>query len=367
MMAAPRARGLTLVEALVATALLAVVAVATMPVLSASVRASGTGPGGSREDAGVQSIAAAHRALLARCADLVEAAPERFGIDPDAAGPRVLDPALFAEVPASVRAVWSTGGEAGAEAELSVELLRAASRPRPLPAAWEGDTAIEGEPSDVPAVVPAAVLASTEIRWAMFRLGDATCVRRLELRRRAPRRRAARGGRAARGLTLVETLLAIAVTSMLSVALYSWSTAAVRASAGVERRAAAIATATAVLKMVETDLAVADADGPGRARASGDGSDRRVLVAEDGRLVIDTRSSLEGSRGRVRRQYALDAATGVLWLEDATADGAGVRRPMAERVARWRAWIGGDREELVVELVLDGVSREGRFRCLGRL
>jgi type II secretory pathway component PulJ len=356
MMAAPRARGLTLVEALVATALLAVVAVATMPVLSASVRASGTGPGGSREDAGVQSIAAAHRALLARCADLVEAAPERFGIDPDAAGPRILDQGLFAELPASTRASWSAGGDGGA---LTVELLNAVSLRLGDDAGGASAAAAGDDPSPMQ--------AAGEIRWAMFRLGDATCVRRLELRRRAPRRRAARGGRAARGLTLVETLLAIAVTSMLSVALYSWSTAAVRASAGVERRAAAIATATAVLQMVETDLAVADADGPGRARASGDGSDRRVLVAEDGRLVIDTRSSLEGSRGRVRRQYALDAATGVLWLEDATADGAGVRRPMAERVARWRARIGGDREELVVELELDGVSREGRFRCLGRL
>lgn len=149
---------------------------------------------------------------------------------------------------------------------------------------------------------------------------------------------------------------------MLSVAVFAWSSMAVRVSDGVGARASADATARAVLRAVEVDLA--SFDRPLDAQAAVLPAIERVRSAGDGLLVLATRSSAGEIRGAVERSYRLEPGAGVLATEDVASDGARVRRVLATDVTLWTAALDRQRGEVTVSIAIaNGPEVVGRFAC----
>jgi len=353
-------RAMTLVEAVVATALLAIVAAATLPILTGAARAARASTTGETARHGADDAARVRAA-----ADQVAADPRLLpqGDAVEAVGAMSLDePAAPVEPPSSGELrvpLRDADGRVLEEVSVRFEVLAMTTRDERARVEAPIDPAIDPAIDSSSEAAPAAEV----IRWVAFRLGDATCVRRIAIKRRRPRVRTnARRVRSARGLTLVETLVAIAITSMLSVAVFAWSSMAVRVSDGVGARASADATARAVLRAVEVDLA--SFDRPLDAQAAVLPAIERVRSAGDGLLVLATRSSAGEIRGAVERSYRLEPGAGVLATEDVASDGARVRRVLATDVTLWTAALDRQRGEVTVSIAIaNGPEVVGRFAC----
>jgi type II secretory pathway pseudopilin PulG len=351
---------MTLVEAVVATALLAIVAAATLPILTGAARAARASTTGETARHGADDAARVRAA-----ADQVAADPRLLpqGDAVEAVGAMSLDePAAPVEPPSSGELrvpLRDADGRVLEEVSVRFEVLAMTTRDERARVEAPIDPAIDPAIDSSSEAAPAAEV----IRWVAFRLGDATCVRRIAIKRRRPRVRTnARRVRSARGLTLVETLVAIAITSMLSVAVFAWSSMAVRVSDGVGARASADATARAVLRAVEVDLA--SFDRPLDAQAAVLPAIERVRSAGDGLLVLATRSSAGEIRGAVERSYRLEPGAGVLATEDVASDGARVRRVLATDVTLWTAALDRQRGEVTVSIAIaNGPEVVGRFAC----
>jgi type II secretory pathway pseudopilin PulG len=369
-------RAMTLVEAVVATALLAVVAAATLPILTGAARAAGALATG--EDARTSADDAAR---VRAAADQVAADPRLLTqVDAVEAGGAMSfdEPAAPVELPSSGELrvpLRDADGRVLEEVSVRFEVLAMTTRDESARVKPVIDPAIDPAVDSAVEAAPAAEI----IRWVAFRLGDATAVRRIAIkrgRRRArvrsqdqdhaqaqahPRAHARRFG-PARGLTLVETLLAIAITSMLSVAVFAWSSMAVRVSDGVGARASADAVARAVLRAVEVDLA--SYDRPLDPQAAVVPAIERVRAAGEGVLVLATRSSAGELRGAVERTYRLEPGARVLASDDVAADGARVRRVLATNVTAWTAAFDRQRGEVTVSIAIaNGPEIVGRFAC----
>jgi type II secretory pathway pseudopilin PulG len=355
-------RAMTLVEAVVATALLAIVAAATLPILTGAARAARASTTGETARHGADDAARVRAA-----ADQVAADPRLLpqGDAVEAVGAMSLDePAAPVEPPSSGELrvpLRDADGRVLEEVSVRFEVLAMTTRDERARVEAPIDPAIDPAIDSSIEAAPAAEV----IRWVAFRLGDATCVRRVAIKRRRRRpcvRTNARRVRSARGLTLVETLVAIAITSMLSVAVFAWSSMAVRVSDGVGARASADATARAVLRAVEVDLA--SFDRPLDAQAAVLPAIERVRSAGDGLLVLATRSSAGEIRGAVERSYRLELGAGVLATEDVASDGARVRRVLATDVTLWTAALDRQRGEVTVSIAIaNGPEVVGRFAC----
>jgi type II secretory pathway pseudopilin PulG len=354
-------RAMTLVEAVVATALLAVVAAATLPILTGAARAAGALAAGEGARTSVDDAARVRAA-----ADQVAADPRLLmqvdAVDAGEAGGAMSfdEPAAPVEFPSSGELrvpLRDADGRVLEEVSVRFEVLAMTAR----------DDSARVDPAANPAVDSSveAAPAAELIRWVAFRLGDATCVRRVAAkrgRRRARVRAHARRVRPAHGLTLVETLVAIAITSMLSVAVFAWSSMAVRVSDGVGARASADATARAVLRAVEVDLA--SFDRPLDPQSAALPAIERVRAAGEGVLVLATRSSAGELRGAVERTYRLEPGARVLATEDVAAGGARVRRVLATDVTLWTAAVDRQRGEVTVSIAIaNGTEVVGRFAC----
>lgn len=369
-------RAMTLVEAVVATALLAVVAAATLPILTGAARAAGALATG--EDARTSADDAAR---VRAAADQVAADPRLLTqVDAVEAGGAMSfdEPAAPVELPSSGELrvpLRDADGRVLEEVSVRFEVLAMTTRDESARVKPVIDPAVDSAVDPAVEAAPAAEI----IRWVAFRLGDATAVRRIAIkrgRRRArvrsqdqdhaqaqahPRAHARRFG-PARGLTLVETLLAIAITSMLSVAVFAWSSMAVRVSDGVGARASADAVARAVLRAVEVDLA--SYDRPLDPQAAVVPAIERVRAAGEGVLVLATRSSAGELRGAVERTYRLEPGARVLASDDVAADGARVRRVLATNVTAWTAALDRQRGEVTVSIAIaNGPEIVGRFAC----
>lgn len=369
-------RAMTLVEAVVATALLAVVAAATLPILTGAARAAGALATG--EDARTSADDAAR---VRAAADQVAADPRLLTqVDAVEAGGAMSfdEPAAPVELPSSGELrvpLRDADGRVLEEVSVRFEVLAMTTRDESARVKPVIDPAVDSAVDPAVEAAPAAEI----IRWVAFRLGDATAVRRIAIkrgRRRArvrsqdqdhaqaqahPRAHARRFG-PARGLTLVETLLAIAITSMLSVAVFAWSSMAVRVSDGVGARASADAVARAVLRAVEVDLA--SYDRPLDPQAAVVPAIERVRAAGEGVLVLATRSSAGELRGAVERTYRLEPGARVLASDDVAADGARVRRVLATNVTLWTAALDRQRGEVTVSIAIaNGPEIVGRFAC----
>ena len=212
-------RAMTLVEAVVATALLAIVAAATLPILTGAARAARASTTGETARHGADDAARVRAA-----ADQVAADPRLLpqGDAVEAVGAMSLDePAAPVEPPSSGELrvpLRDADGRVLEEVSVRFEVLAMTTRDERARVEAPIDPAIDPAIDSSSEAAPAAEV----IRWVAFRLGDATCVRRIAIKRRRPRVRTnARRVRSARGLTLVETLVAIAITSMLSVAVFA--------------------------------------------------------------------------------------------------------------------------------------------------
>ncbi|MFO0826733.1 MAG: prepilin-type N-terminal cleavage/methylation domain-containing protein [Phycisphaerales bacterium] len=298
-------RAFSLVEALAATALMALIAAACMPLLRAPRGAPAAPPG---DDLVV---------LVEALADRAAHAPGAFSVDLDSASTTAL------AWPEDLRREADALGVALPAASASVELP-------------EDDGAVRD-------------------RWIVVRCGDATALRwalaperkserskRLGGRKGSAQLRKRRPGRRRRGMTLVETVVAVAITALLATAVAAWTVGAARFAASSSSRESADSALDAIGRLLDDDLASIDAD----ARAARRPGDDRVRV-EDGELVVRTRSSLPDRAGPVTRRYEFDPAARSLVVRDALPDGSSRTATVARDVARWEAAIGSSEESRV--------------------
>lgn len=321
-------RGFSLIEAVVATALLAMVCVACMPLLRSAADATSFASG-PRPD----------RGMLARLADRVAAAPIKFGIDDGTAG--------------EVAILWPEdlrGDPAGHQRDLSDATVTVI---HPAPGEGIGET---GE----------APLA----RWLVLRADGETLTRWCTVARRSEVRRQRRRGRQAQrfssrprraGLTLIETLVALAITSALATAVFAWTATAARVAHASVERASREATVAAVLRGIQDDLLCRDSDAGSR------GVGRRPVSLEGGAIVIRTRAGSPERRGQTLRRYRFDANAGTLEVEESGIERGAptARSTLARSVNRFEVSLSEKGEELVVTIAIGGGEPvERRFDVL---
>jgi type II secretory pathway component PulJ len=310
--------GFSLIEAVIATALLALICVACMPLLRAAADATSFA-GGPRAD----------RVLLARLADRVALAPSEFGIDEGVTG--------------EIAVLWP-------------EELRADAEGRPIEVPEVLLTVIGPSPGEGVGPDGEAPLA----RWLVLRADGETLTRWCTVPRRtdAVRQRRMALGRRTRitrrptriGMTLVETLVALAITSALATALFAWTATAARVAHASVERASREATVEAVLRGIQDDLLCRDSDAGTR------GVGRRPVSLDGGSLVIRTRAGSPERRGPIVRRYRFDASGGTLDVEE-TAIGrsaAVTRSTLARAVDRFDVALSEKGEELTVTIALGG-------------
>ena len=151
------------------------------------------------------------------------------------------------------------------------------------------------------------------------------------------------------GMTLIETLVAIAITSALATAVFAWTSTAARVAHAVSGRASSDATIEAVFRAISDDLLCRDTEPNAR------GAGRRPVVVEGDRLTVRTRSGSPGARGPVVRMYShlpSGNARGELRVADTRPDGAVVESVLARDVTRWGLALDEKGETLTVELAL---------------
>jgi prepilin-type N-terminal cleavage/methylation domain-containing protein len=161
-----------------------------------------------------------------------------------------------------------------------------------------------------------------------------------------------------RGMTLVELLVALAILAALSVAVSSWTVAAVRTSASVSRNLNWERAATAALDAIISDLITGDFS-----------IDAARVDVHDNRLIINTRDT-----GPVEHEYTIDDFR--LIRRSFRVDGSGKRtpsgahtiRPLVGGVTSWTVAIGQNAENeertLVVTLVGPGSLHRARTKAL---
>ena len=167
----------------------------------------------------------------------------------------------------------------------------------------------------------------------------------------------------ARGLTLLESLLALALLSALAVALAGWTSTAVRATEGAPERIRWRSAAEATMRLIEGDLTLGDFP-------PGAGENERVRM-ERGDLILLARGDARDPdlAGRpVERRYRLsnDGRSHLILIErpvSRTAPNLTRERMLLGRVARFEAEISDDARALSVTLeCLDGTAVHRRFR-----
>lgn len=326
-------RAFTLVEALVATALLAIVASACMPLLRAAAQAGDLGSGRPTEGSRID------RTLVAALAERVALRPAAFGIDAATSG------RLPVAWPEDIRQ-GSPDMAAWPEAEVEV-LVPDKAGP-------------DAEPE----------VGRAEDRWIILRSGGESVARwcpvpgRTGGSRRRPRR--GRGGRVGAvrrtgscarghaGMTLVETLVAIAITAALATAVFGWTTTAARVAHAVSSRASSEATVEAVLRAISDDLLCRDMEPSSRAAG------RRPAMVSGASLTIRTRSGSPGARGPVLRRYAADDLAHELRVTDTRPDGSQAEAVLARDVSRWRVSLGERGDTLEVEIAVGDAAPVAR-------
>lgn len=324
-------RGFTLVEALAATMLLAVLAVACVPMLRASAESShdparAIDPGALGELADRVSVKPAEYGLAEDGPPVVVAWPEDLAhgaSDATAAMHRV--PAREEEPSRTANAPGISGGSGGSEGSGGGAWIVVECGPRSA-VRWIAPEALPAR-STRPAPRP---------RWG-----------RAARRSRAVRRR---------GITLVETLVALAVTSMLAVAVVGWTVGSVQHAAGATRSARDAAAAEGIVRLLREELASGDEPKAGRESANGR-REPRVSV-EGGALVVRGRRDPDAPV----RTYRLDTRRQELVAVDGVRGArAGSESTVATRVSEFalrEVAVGRGRDTRRV-LVVDVAVGEG--------
>ncbi len=287
------ARAFSLIEALAATALLAIVAAACLPILSAASRMT---------DDPARTI---DPGSLGELADRIAASPVSFGVVENHVAYTIEWPEDLAHDAPQVNAIVYTN------------------------AALEPPRADGGQ-------------AAPEERWLSLTCGARASVRWLpppeSSRRtsRSPRYGTRRRPRSAvsvrRGLTLVETLVALAVTALLAVTVVSWTVGSTQTAAKLERAARAGTSTESVLRLLSHELACGDFELPRRG-SSPDGPRSERVRIEGSSLIIQGRRP--DRLGDAVRRYMLDSRARVLIAIDEPADSArtGSANPVRHQVA----------------------------------
>lgn len=327
-----RARlGFSLMETVIATALLAMIAAACMPLVRAAADATARRADERSPDT---------RLALALLADQVAVAPDAFGIDATTLG--VVPIEWPEEMLRDER--WSDATREGVTAEVI--------------AAWD-----DGPSAD-------EVTTSTE-RWILVRSGAEVAPRwclvptdraRADRPRVTPRRRRTTGrtplrSRTRRGLTLLEVLVALAIVSSLALAVFTWVSSVARAAQAASSRASRDATIAGILRSIQDDLACRDF---GAAR---DDPERRVVSVDAGTLIVRTRapSSEIGSpemgsseiRGPIRRAYHYEQSDRMVVLRETTDDGVERRSILARRVDVFEVILAERGDQFVLSVAID--------------
>ena len=152
-----------------------------------------------------------------------------------------------------------------------------------------------------------------------------------------------------RGTTLLETLMAVALLSMVAVAAAAWIGVVADAEATAAPRVAATGGLSAALRLIEDDLRRGDLasgrNGRGGASLPRDPRDPRVRIDAEGRLLVETRD-----RGPIVRAYAFDAATGSL-----RADAGDGPRTLVEGLEAWAVRLDPEARTLEVSWTCRGM------------
>lgn len=302
-----------------ATALLAMICIACMPLLRPA-----------SEAASLPIKRTVDRSVLAELADRVAQRPEAFGIDDATMG--------------SLDLLWPADLAAdrdGRQREVPAVLVEVVH-----PAPGEGVNENGEPPSD---------------RWLVLRADGEVLVRWCMVGTRSEPTRSRRtvcgGARAGRdrlasnrrvGMTLIETLVALAITSALATAVFAWTTTAARVARAASERASRETTVAAILRGIQDDLLCRDADSGSR------GVGRRPMTLDGGHLTIRTRAGSPDRRGPVTRRYRLDANDRTLSVEETVVDGGTTRATLARSVDRFEVALATKGDELVVTVAIDG-------------
>ncbi len=152
----------------------------------------------------------------------------------------------------------------------------------------------------------------------------------------------------ARGMTMLELLMALAILSALVLTLAAWTRVAGDLSAASAAEMRWRHAAEAVLALVHDDLAAGD--------LQGDQDQERVEI-KDTVLRISTRPTTEGDirgRGLVRHRYLLDPLSARLALESMTDRDERRTRPLIDGVGGWVCEI--DEERSVLRVTIESVE-----------
>lgn len=157
-----------------------------------------------------------------------------------------------------------------------------------------------------------------------------------------------------RGTTLLETLMAVALLSLVAVAAAAWIGVVADAEATAAPRVTATGALSAALRLIEDDLRRGDlASGrngrggsplPRDPRDPRDPRNPRVRIDAEGRLLVETRD-----RGPIVRAYAFDAATGSL-----RADAGDGPRTLVEGLEAWEVRLDPEARTLEVSWTCRG-------------
>lgn len=151
-----------------------------------------------------------------------------------------------------------------------------------------------------------------------------------------------------RGLTLLETLLAVSLLSLLAIAVAGWTGVVARAESTARPRLERTMSMAAALRCIEDDLNCGDL-ASGRPERRGTKAPR-VQVDGQGHLLIETRDG-----GPAVHAYAFDHQRGALDVVR-----AGARRPLVVGLEAWSATF--DAKSGVLEIAWSGGGRPGTRR-----
>lgn len=160
-----------------------------------------------------------------------------------------------------------------------------------------------------------------------------------------------------RALTMVETLVALALLSALLMAVASWTQVTARATTAHEAPLRWRAGADAVLALIEDDLACGDFE------KEKDRSRNPRVTAAAGSLSIRTRTSDSGSPpGPTTRVYRYERSERRLDVQQADAEVQNAVRPLLDAVADWQCVVN-EKDGLVEVTIVaeDGATLTRRW------
>ena len=156
-----------------------------------------------------------------------------------------------------------------------------------------------------------------------------------------------------RGLTMVETLLALSLLAVVMVAVISWIGVTARTGALAAEPARWRAAADAILSLVADDVTTGD---------FGSQAPRRTVQVIGRVLEIHTRRRGAAPAGSIVRRYRLDERIGELQVQDRSQSGRRTTRTVLTGVDEWTCAIDDERRVLSVTIASDrGWSTTGRF------